>query len=361
MNPIRNRRLYPISFHSGKFVSFKNGKKLLNLASNDYLGLSNSDLYRQALRQFSLPVGSGASRLLSGNDEFMLSVEERWARYRGFDLARFFPSGYQLNVSLIPALMGSADLVLLDRLVHASIIDGVKMAGVRFKRYRHNDLGHLERLLEENAGKKVWVITETVFSMEGDFAPISEIVSLAKRWGAKVYVDEAHSVGVWGIEGISDVDVLIGTFGKAVGLWGAYVCMDKELEWQLLNMCRGFIFSTAPSPLLFYLVEFFLDSILPTLNLDDYKSNIGKFRSSLGEIVGENLLGASQIVPIVLGTDEKAVRFYELSLERGLFCPPIRPPTVPEGTSRVRLSVRRDMDWSDLARVVDLVSEVFGR
>ncbi len=361
MNKTRSRTLYPISSREGKFLWLKDGRKLLNLASNDYLGLSDSQVYRRALTSFAFPVGSGASRLLSGNETLMEEVEDSWARYRGFDRARFFPAGYQLNVSLIPALMSEADLVLMDRFVHASIVDGVRLSGARFKRFRHNDLEDLERWLKASRGKDVWIITETVFSMEGDFAPLKEIVSMARQWGAKVYVDEAHSVGVWDLEGVEEVDVLVGTFGKAIGLWGAYACFGRDWEGVILNSCRGFIFSTAPSPLLFYLVKTFLTEVLPNLKLDQYKERIKWFRRRLGEIVSQNTSQGSQIVPVILGSDERAIEFYRMALERGLFCPPIRPPTVPEGSSRARLSIRADVEKEELEPVLELVGEVLGR
>ncbi len=307
-------------------------------------------------------MGSGASRLLAGNDAFIRRVERDWAGWRGFEEALFFPSGYQLNSTLIPALVSDGDLVVMDRFVHASIVDGVMRSGARFRRYPHNDLEGLGRILKRERAKAqaCWIITETVFSMEGDFAPISEIVDLARGFDCRLYVDEAHSVGVWEVEDLGKVDVLIGTFGKAIGLWGSYVCASTEVMDAIVNHCRGFIFSTGISPLLAGLVDAFLNGILPRLDLEGFHGRIRYFRESLREMEGVEIRGESQIVPLILGDDTTAVQFYQYALERGLFCPPIRPPTVPEGTSRVRLSLSAGMSDEDLDQVLSVIRDWYG-
>ncbi len=357
----RKRALYPIDRHQGKWI-WIDGRQILNLASNDYLSLSWAPEYRDTLRDWDGPVGSGASRLLSGNDALIRRVERAWASWRGFGEALFFPSGYQLNSTLIPVLVSEGDLVVMDRLVHASIVDGVTRSGARFRRYPHNDLEALRRTLERERAKAkaCWIITETVFSMEGDFAPMSKIVDLAREFDCRLYVDEAHSVGVWEIPSVKDADVLVGTFGKAIGLWGSYVCVGREVMDAIVNRCRGFIFSTGISPLLAGLVETFLGRILRRLDLRGFQARIARFRRELRSVEGARVLGESQIVPLILGEDETAVEFYAYALERGLFCPPIRPPTVPEGTSRVRLSLSAGMTDGDLEQVLSVVRDWYG-
>ncbi len=322
---------------------------LWDFASNDYLGLSRDlPLLERVFKDLLFShrgLGGRASRLLSGNQNYFREIEKQFAALRKKEDCLFFPSGYQANVTVISALADSQTIIIADKLVHASIIDGIRLAGVKFFRYRHNDLNHLKDLLERTRNRfphrKVIVITESLFSMEGDFAPLKEIANLCLDYEAIFYVDEAHSVGVWDDVDSSCTDVLVGTFGKAFGLWGAYVCGSYQLIEYLINKGRGFIFSTCPSAVLFTAVAqvmALLEDKEFKLKIIEYKKKIRHFHNSL-QGIGISSIGKSQIVPIVVGDVEKAKRISGYLYKRGFFVPAIRPPTVAPNSSRIRCSI----------------------
>ncbi len=356
----RKRSLYNIEAREAGRILI-DGKWLWDFASNDYLGLSHNEIILkqvlEGLRGKTGALGSTASRLLSGNRDYYRHIEGRWAAFRGKTDALFFSSGYQLNVSLIRSLIDDPRevIVFADRLVHASILDGILLSGADFRRYRHNELSDLERQLKKYRAKyrEAWIISETLFSMEGDFADIDGLIGLARDYESRLYIDEAHSTGIWEIPSLDKCDILIGTFGKAYGLWGAYVCVDNgQYIERIINRCRGFIFSTAPPPMLFMAVEAVMDLYENDMDfkesIDSYKRKVQDFNERM--FPGRQGDKASQIIPFILGEDKTTLDVASMLRQRGLFVPAIRPPTVPEGTSRLRISLSLDniAAWEEL-------------
>jgi 8-amino-7-oxononanoate synthase len=257
-----DRHLREISSAQGPEVEI-DGRRFVNFSSNDYLGLANDPRLRQAataaIDEFG--VGAGASRLISGNLSPHLRFERALAKWKGTEAALCFSSGYSAALGTIPALVGKNDVIVLDKLCHASLIDGARLSGAVLRIFPHNHLGKLENHLQwaqrEHAGKRVLIITESVFSMDGDRAPLREVIELKKRFGALLMLDEAHAVGVIGPNGRGlaaaenlddDVDVQMGTLSKALGASGGYICGARDLIGWLINRARSFIYSTAPPP-----------------------------------------------------------------------------------------------------------------
>jgi 8-amino-7-oxononanoate synthase len=259
-----DRHLREVRSSQGPVVDI-DGKQLINFASNDYLGLANDPHLREAATKAiaEFGVGAGVSRLISGTQSPHLRLEATLAKWRGTEAALCFSSGYATALGTIPALVGKNDIILLDKLCHASLIDGAKLSGARLRVFPHNHLGKLKSLLEwgcrKNSAARILIITESVFSMDGDRAPLREIVELKKQFGAQLFLDEAHATGVIGSNGRGlaaeedlspDVDVQMGTLSKALGASGGYICGSRTMIEWLINRARSFIFSTAPPPAL---------------------------------------------------------------------------------------------------------------
>jgi 8-amino-7-oxononanoate synthase len=344
------RRLRVVSGPQGARVVL-DGRPVLLLCSNNYLGLADHPAVCQAAADAALRwgAGSGASRLVSGTMTVHRRLEERIAAFEGREAALLFGSGYLANTGVVQALAPAGTVVCSDELNHASIVDGCRLARAETFVYRHGDLEHLAWGLERAAGRASLVVTDGVFSMDGDVAPLTELVPLAHRHGARVVVDEAHGTGCLGPGGrgaaaeagvAGDVDVVVGTLGKALGSYGAYAACSAELAELLLNTARPFIFSTAPPPPSVAAALAALDLLeAEPERVDRLQAGAQVLRHELAR-EGFDVSGSeSQIVPIVVGEAAQAVRFCELALEEGVFASAIRPPTVPEGTSRLRLSV----------------------
>ena len=342
------RRLRVVSGPQGARVVL-DGRPVLLLCSNNYLGLADHPAVCQAAADAALRwgAGSGASRLVSGTMTVHRRLEERLAAFEGREAALLFGSGYLANTGVVQALAPAGTVVCSDELNHASIVDGCRLARAETFVYRHGDLEHLAWGLERAAGRASLVVTDGVFSMDGDVAPLTELVPLAHRHGARVVVDEAHGTGCLGPGGRGaaaeagvDVDVVVGTLGKALGSYGAYAACSAELAELLLNTARPFIFSTAPPPPSVAAALAALDLLeAEPERVDRLQAGAQVLRHALAR-EGFDVSGSeSQIVPIVVGEAAQAVRFCELALEEGVFASAIRPPTVPEGTSRLRLSV----------------------
>jgi len=341
------RRLYPaIANKKGKIFTGK--KWLYDFASNDYLGLAEQGLHIN-------PTASGAkaSRLLSGNRSSFQNAEKALAQRKKKQACLFFSSGYSANVSIIPAMLKEKDAAFLDKACHASIIDGVRLSNAKMLRFRHNDAGHLESIIRKNRHKfkNAMIITESLFSMDGDFAPLSKIKKIAREKDCWLYVDDAHSTGIWEIN-TKGIDILVGTFGKAFGLWGAYVCGSKKLIDYLTNFARGFVFSTALPPFFYdeikYRIEYIKDH--PQL-ITKLKENIDCFTKQLG---GKH---SSQIIPIILGETEQAVKLSRFLNRKGFFVPAIRPPTVPQKTARLRISITTHHNRIELEKLARLIRD----
>jgi glycine C-acetyltransferase/8-amino-7-oxononanoate synthase len=345
------------------------GREVLLLCSNDYLGLASDPRVREAAAAAALRwgAGSGASRLISGNMAPHRELEEALAAFKGYERALLFGSGYLANTGTIAALAGPGEVVFSDELNHASIIDGCRLARAETVVYRHNDVAHLESLLESAAGRPALIVTDGIFSMDGDVAPLPELLGLARRFGARLMVDEAHATGALGpggrgavaAAGLSgEVDVVMGTMGKALGSYGAYVCASAETVDFLVNRARPFIFSTAPPPPVVGAARAALGVLeAEPERVDRLISNARVLREALaaeGLVAGTS---TTQIVPVEVGDAEPTMALCERALERGVFAQGIRPPTVPEGSSRLRFTVMATHQPAELREAAHQVGE----
>ena len=368
-NSSRLRKLRTISEREGNFITV-DGARLLNCSSNDYLGIATDNELKNEfmasinLKDCSADLSSSSSRLLSGNFEIYEKVERQLAELYKKPAALFFSSGYHLNAGFFPAVYGKGDLIIADKLVHASIIDGIRLSGADYLRYRHLDLDHLEEMLEKNREKysNCVIVTESVFSMDGDIADLKKIVEIAKKFKCETYVDEAHAVGCFGESGTGicelqsvteHVDFIAGTAGKGLGSIGAFIACEKSMRDYLINKCRSFIFTTALPPINISWISFIL-SKLPKMN--DRRQKLEENHKLLRKLFNEAGLqtkGNSQIVPLIIGNDDKTVEISSALLSNRIFAPSIRPPTVPKGTSRLRFSLTAnfcDKDVTDIAK-----------
>lgn len=351
----------------GIYLSIE-GKKCLNLSSNDYLNLSeNERLKRASIEATSLyGTSSSSSRLVCGNLDIFEELEERIAKLKGTEAALVFNSGYQANTSLIPAIIKKGDIVIFDKLCHASIVDGVLLSGAKFMRYPHNDLNKLEKILKETKNKRKVILTESVFSMDGDLAPLKEIVELKERYGAILFVDEAHATGIFGNGagliremGLEErVEFQMGTFSKAFGSFGAYVCCSKKVRDFLINRARGFIYSTALPPNV-------VAASKEAVNIVSKNPQIGRkllkkaaiFRNLLKRRGLNTLNSCSQIIPIMCGSEGNALLLSKKLFDNSIFIPAIRPPTVPKNTSRLRVSLTLKTPMDSIEKVVQIMGQ----
>jgi 8-amino-7-oxononanoate synthase len=360
------RRLRLISGPQGPRVTL-DGRPVLLLCSNNYLGLADHPRVRSAAAEAAMRwgAGAGASRLISGNMQPHRRLEERLAEFKGYEAALLFGSGYLANTGTIAALAGEGEVVFSDELNHASIIDGCRLSRAETFVYRHGDAEHLAWGLREAGERASLIVTDGVFSMDGDVAPLAELAELARRHRCRLMVDEAHATGAIGpggrgsvaAAGLSDeVDLVVGTLGKALGSYGAYVCASAELTEYLLNTARPFVFSTAPPPSV-------VAASLAALELleshphrvERLSANAATLRAALaaeGLAVGGS---ATQIVPVAVGDATQTMELCERILERGVFAQGIRPPTVPEGSSRLRFTVMATHRAGELERAAKLV------
>ncbi len=344
------------------------GKAFRNFSSNDYMGVGGNLAWR---REFYAQYPDGASpelaqsctssRLLTGNTPAYRRLEETLSQRYGGRSALVFNSGYHANIGILPALSDKEDLILSDKLNHASIIDGMRLCEAPFRRYRHNDMEHLRELLNRLRGtcRRLFLVTESVFSMDGDSAPLAELVALKEEFGAILVVDEAHAVGVRGPDGAglaaelglaSRVDVLVGTFGKAFGSTGAYAIMDPVLKEYLVNRARSLIFTTGLPPVVLNWSDFVLRHFS---QLEEERKALLRKAKRLRELFQARGLatgGDSQIVPLMVGGDKEACQLAEAYQREGILVFPIRHPTVPRGTARLRFSLSAALDWEDVER-----------
>ncbi len=344
------RELAHLSILPGGDISI-NGREYVNFSSNDYLALSAHPALINAAREaLSGMVGTASSRLMSGSMLIHKSLEERTAVFKDKPSALVFNSGYQANVGIISAFLGKDDCIFSDRLNHASIVDGIRLSGAKMFRFRHNDAEHLGSLLEKERGKcrNALIVTETVFSMDGDRAPLKDMAALKKEYDCMFMVDEAHATGILGKKGSGlaeetgtggDIDIIMGTFSKALGSFGAYAAMSGALREYLVNTCRSFIYSTALPPAI-------IAANIKAIELVESEpsrrgallENAGYFRERLLD-KGLTVPGASQIIPIIVGETHRANALSEALKEKGWWVPSVRPPTVPNGEARLRISL----------------------
>jgi 8-amino-7-oxononanoate synthase len=353
------RRLRMVSGPQGPRVLL-DGDPVLLLCSNNYLGLADHPRVREAAAEAAMRwgVGAGASRLVSGNMTVHRRLEEQLAEFKGSSACVLFGSGYLANTGVISSLARAGDVVFSDALNHASIVDGCRLARAETFVYDHCDPEHLEWGLREAGGRGALIVTDGVFSMDGDIAPLEEIVELAQRYDARVMVDEAHSTGTVGPGGrgaVADagledeVDIVVGTLGKSLGSYGAYACCDKPMAKYLVNTARTLIFSTAlPPPAVAGAMAALELLVEQPGRVDKLARNAEAMRDALSAEGLDAGISETQILPVVVGDPHSAMDACERALGQGVFCQAIRPPTVPDGSSRLRITVMASHTRSEL-------------
>jgi 8-amino-7-oxononanoate synthase len=362
------RTLEPLASAQGPVVEV-GGRRLVNLCSNDYLGLANDPRLRRAAAESAERdgAGAGAARLVAGDLPIHGRLERRLADVKGTGAALLFNSGYHANAGVPPALVGRGDAVFSDVLNHASIVDGCLLSRAELLRYRHLDVGELGDLLARTKARRKLVVTDSVFGMDGDAAPLAEIADLCERHGAMLYVDEAHATGVLGPTGAglaealgvtARVDVHMGTLGKALGSFGAYVAGSRPLVDWLVSRARTFVFTTALPPPACAAALAALDV------LRDEPARRARLHALAGRMrVGLERLGfdmrgvVAPIFPAVLGDEERALAASRALRDRGFFVRAIRPPTVPRGTSRLRVSLTAAHDEAQVDAFLAALAE----
>src|SRR5437016_4211727 len=353
-----DRHLREIGSAQGPIVDLV-GKRLINFSSNDYLGLANDPRLREAaiaaIGEFG--VGAGASRLISGTQSPHLRLETALAKWKGTQAALSFSSGYAAAVGTLPALVAKDDVVLLDKLCHASLIDGARLSGAIIRVFPHNHLGKLESHLawaqREHAGKRILIVTESVFSMDGDLAPLRQLLELKKRFRALLLLDEAHAIGVIGANGRGlaaaenlnqDVDVQMGTLSKAFGVSGGYICGSRSLVEWLINRARSFIYSTAPPPAI-AAAALAAVNFLSSSEGEERRLLLGERIKLMQELLPRTGLNKEQsavssaILPWLVGDEQAALDLATALKSEGFLVPAIRYPTVAKGSARLRTTV----------------------
>jgi 8-amino-7-oxononanoate synthase len=361
---------------SGRFITVGE-RQLLNLSSNDYLGLgADRELFESFIAGIQddrfddgrYAMTSSSSRLLTGHHPVCDQLEAALAAAYGIEAALVFNSGYHANTGILPALATRHDLILSDKLNHASIIDGLRIAEAEYRRFRHADYDHLEALLQAAGDRyrQIFIVTESVFSMDGDLADLGRLVNLKRRYGAVLIVDEAHGVGVFGNRGLGlceaagvtrEIDIIVGTFGKSLASVGAYAVMRGLFREYLVNTMRTLIFTTALPPMA---LAWSLATFTKQLEMQPEREHLLGLAASLRirlREAGFDVPGESHIVPVVLGEDRRAVAMAAALREAGFHALPVRPPTVPENSARLRFSLRADLTGDDIAALAETMKK----
>ncbi|MBW2038334.1 MAG: 8-amino-7-oxononanoate synthase [Deltaproteobacteria bacterium] len=346
------------------------GKEVVLISSNNYLGLAEHPALKeaaiQALEHYGC--GAGASRSISGTMELHKELEERMARFKGCEAALLFSNGYMANLGLLTTLVGEEDLILSDKLNHASIVDGCRLSKAEVWVYRHRDMDHLETLLKMSSHRRRLIVIDGVFSMEGDITPLPQIRELANRYGAMVMVDDAHAMGVLGKGGrgtaehfglMGQVEIQMGTLGKALGGFGAYVSGSRVLIDYLINRCRTFMYTTALPPAIAAMALAALEIVeAEPQRRERLWENTHYFTNGLKEMGFDTLGSETPIVPILIGDNALTMEADRRLIERGIFAQGIRPPTVPSQSSRLRASLMATHTREDLDLALDSFQEV---
>ena len=364
------RDLLPVT--AGPGIVTRGGRRLINASGNDYLGLSHHPALADRAAEWGARhgTGAGASRLVTGTLDLHARIEARLAAFKGCEAALLFASGWQANAAVLPALLkaagqGTPPVVFADRLIHGSLHHGIAAAGVRLHRYRHNDLDHLGALLGAHApdGSCRFVVTESVFSMDGDRADLVALRRIADAHDVFLYVDEAHATGVLGPRGAGlsveagGVDLVMGTFSKAFGSFGAYVAGSRVLCDYLVNACSGFVHTTALPPPVLGAIDAALD-LLPDMDAERRRlhASADRVRAALRGCGVADGGSTTQIVPVPVGEAGAAVALAAALERRGVLGTAIRPPTVPPGTSRIRLAMTAAHDEAVVGRIIGAVT-----
>ena len=349
-----------------------NGKKVVNLCSNNYLGLAAHPALKKAsiaaIKKYG--TSSGASRLISGNNELYSELEQLTAKFKHTESCLIFNSGYTANLGIITALAGKNDIIFSDKNNHASIVDGIMQSGASFARYPHKNTEFLENEIIKagNKHKNKFIITDTVFSMDGDIAPLKEIARISKKYRCVLIVDEAHATGVMGKNGsgvveflnVADsVDVHMGTFSKALGSFGAYACGKKAIIDTLINRSRSLIYTTALPPSVLSANIAAIKLIGRDLSFKKKLwENIWYFKSGLSRLGIDTSNCESQIFPIITGDNDTAMKFSEMLFKEGIYAHAIRPPTVPPNRARLRITLMASHTRKDLNFVLDKLNKI---
>lgn len=362
---LRNLRIVrPIS----GVETWVDGRRKINFCSNDYLGLSKHPYLKEKAVEYTERYGAGAtaSRLICGSFDCFQQTEERLASLKGAECALLLNSGFQANVSILPALADKRSLILSDSLNHNSLIQGSRLARCRVIRFRHNDVSHLRQLLKENENggfSRTLIVTESVFSVDGDRSSLAELADLAEEFQALLIVDEAHATGVLGERGMGltcglPIDLTIGTFGKACGSFGAYAACSRRLRDYLINCCTGFIYTTALPPAVVGAIEAALE-LIPRMDKErrELMFKADDLRAALHEMGFDAGESSTQIVPVIVGEEEDALALSRRLEEGGVLATALRPPTVTEGKSRIRVAVTALHTEEHLDRLIGILKD----
>lgn len=352
----------------------KDGREMLNLSSNDYLGIADRMDFREEflsdLTVKNFRATSSSSRLLTGNFPSYDRLEKRLCELYHRDAALIFNSGYHANIGILPAITDSHTLILADKLVHASIVDGINLSKAKCIRYRHNRYDQLTDLLEKSYSEyeQIIVVTESIFSMDGDRSDLLRLTALKKQYPSiMLYVDEAHAVGVCGQQGlgcceelgiIPDIDFLVGTFGKALASAGAFVICSQTMKSYLINTMRSLIFTTALPPVVLDWSLFVLNKVVGMQQEREYLQRISRQVQCAVETHNNGIVSESHIVPFLCGSAEKAVNTAVQMQRKGFYLLPVRPPTVPEGTSRLRISLNAGCTPAEIDTLIHEIQQV---
>jgi len=370
------RTLKDVEYKQDQFIKIEN-KNYLNLSSNDYLGIGSNIHFQNEFFNYlnenklnDAPIlTSSSSRLLTGNSKFYTELDNLITNTYQKEKCLVFNSGYHINIGLLSSLADKGDVIFSDKLNHASIIDGLKLSNADFYRYNHLNYEHLESLLQKhrNNYRNAIIVTESVFSMDGDIANLQKLVELKEKYNCLLYVDEAHAVGVFGEKGlgiceemnvIDKIDIITGTFGKALASIGAFCVVNEILYQYIINTARSLIFTTALPPLNLLWNKFVFEKIVKMKKEREYLKNLSyTFKDKLKNL-NLSTISQSQIIPIIIGDNEKTLNFAKIFQENDILLMAIRPPTVPEGTSRLRLSLTSNITDINLSRIFDIFNQL---
>lgn len=363
------RQVHNIEYKTGKYLSI-DGRNLLNFSSNDYLNISTDrDLLNEFIEKYKnheeFILSSTSSRLLTGTSTAYKKLEDNLAKIFNKEACLIFNTGYQCNLGVVSSLVNRDDVIFSDKLNHASIIDGMRLSSTQFFRYKHFDYNNLEELLikHRNEYKKAIIISESVFSMDGDIADIKKLIELKKKYNCLLMIDEAHAFGIYGknLAGIADrdnilndVDIITATLGKSFASMGAFCVSNRTIIDYLINKANSFIFSTAIPPVNIMWSNFLIEEKFNIVRQKAEKLNT--LIKEAHNYIKDN--GETQIVPVIIGENNKTVKIAEQLRAKGFYILPVRPPTVPVNTSRLRLSLTADITFDEFKTVIDTVKEV---
>ncbi len=366
------RELRAVEPAVGAYCTYK-GQTMLNLTSNDYLGLANNQKLKKAFLQANdftteaISFGASSSRLLTGNTNLYDEVETLLAQSYGAEAALFFNSGYHANMGILPALTGKKDLILSDKLCHASLIDGIRLCQADHIRYRHMDHEQLKTILtrKRHLYNRIFIVTESVFSMDGDINNLQQLVDIKNQFDCMLYVDEAHAVGVSGSKGlglceeqnvIDQIDIIVGTLGKAYASIGAFAIVSKSLKQLLVNKVRTLIYTTALPPINMAWTKFIIENMTGFVTEREQLKALSDFMVDKLQVKGY-MVHNSHIMPVMVGDNKVAVQLAEHLQKKGFLVFPIRPPTVPVNTARLRISLTADMKLTDLEKLIPFIPD----